>query len=207
MTLDRLKTLVLARLDELTRNGAEITRDTPHIRDFCIRIPGFAGVQLRVIGSIMPKRKRFTILHDPPIGREVLDGDDDTPVYLDVISYEMPDDFQSVAAVTRADGYNALPYIAWADDKTLEIAYLATGEYVVDYMAFYEPIDDDTPDDIELDVPPEAEPALIAGVAAMCVQHENEVFYAQLFRENQGLLANLKPKSRPTQAYTLNKLF
>ncbi|MCL1820282.1 MAG: hypothetical protein FWG36_06470 [Oscillospiraceae bacterium] len=206
MTLDRLKTLVFGRLDELTRHGADIGRDTAHIRDFCARIPGFADTQLRVIGTVIPRRKKHTILHNPPIDREILDGGI-MPMYTDTVVYEMPDDFQSVIGVTRADGYNALPFIAWPGDRELEIAYLATGEYVVDYLAFYDSIGDDITDDTVLDVPPEAEPALIAGVAAMCVQHENEVLYAQLFRESQGLLSNLKPKARPMQERALNRLF
>lgn len=208
MTLERLKTLVLARLDELTQNGAEISRDTPHIRDFMVRMPGFADTQLKIIGSIIPKRKRFHIFHNPPIGQGILNGTQDgEPAYLDKVSYEMPEDFQSAIRVTRADGYNAQPYIDWSDDRTLDIAYMATGEYVVEYMAFYEAIDDSTRDDTVVDAPPEAVPALVAGVAAMCIQHESEVAYAQLFAESQGLLANLRPKSKPAQTCIISRLF
>jgi len=202
MTLDRLKTLVLARLDELTRNGAEIPRDAPHIRDFCAGIPGFADAQLRVISSIIPKRKRFTIFHNPTVDSEIPDGG--PPAYPSSVRCEMPGDFRSAIRVSRADGRDARQYTAWADDKTLEIT--APGEYTVDYLAFYQPIDDAS-DDTAVDVPPEAEPALIAGVAAMCVQHENEILYTQLFRENQGLLANLKPKPSPVPDRALNRLF
>lgn len=208
MTLERLKTLVLARLDELTQNGAEISRDTPHIRDFMLRIPGFADAQLKIIGTIIPKRKRFHIFHNPPIGQDILnDTQGGAPVYLDTVSYEMPEDFQSAIRITRADGYNAQPYIDWSGDRTLDIAYMATGEYVVEYMAFYDAIDDGTRDDTVIDVPHEAVPALVTGVAAMCVQHENEVAYTQLFAESQGLLANLKPKARPAQLCIVNRLF
>jgi len=126
--------------------------------------------------------------------------------------YAMPSDFYKLGQVIQKgnawtnDAYKT-PLFYWEHPKTLAIDCSYAGDFAIEYHAMPKTIDGATAETAEFEVDTESQEAIPIYAAAMCLQHENDRAYHELYAMYQGKLLNLDANTGGKPKAVVNSLF